>query len=282
MRNKFVVLFPLLIFLSSCAGYTTSSIASGQSEQKQALSVAPTQPFSYEDYAAVLKEYVNERGQVDYELLKENRQKLDQFNAAIGTLSPNTYASWTEQEKIAFLINAYNSLTLEAIIDNYPTKSIRDIPGVWDRKKFKVMGQEMTLDNIEHQILRKEFNEPRVHMALVCASIGCPPLKTEPFVGEKLDEQLDAQARVYLSSPQNFRIDRNPKRVYVSSIFKWFGEDFEKSYGKEQNFEKLNGKETAFLNFISQYLSPDDRDYLTQGGYRVSYLDYDWSLNDQP
>lgn len=276
--NQFLALFPLLLLLTSCTGYSNSSTTIAQ-EQKQESSVVAAQPLNEEDYAEVLKEYVDSSGRVDYEKLKNNRQKLDKFNAAIGFVSPNTYESWTDKEKIAFLINAYNSLTLEAIVDNYPTKSIRDIPGVWDRRKFRVVGQEMTLNDIEHQILRKEFNEPRIHMALVCASIGCPKLRTEPYTGEKLNAQLDEQTRVFLSIPDNFRIDRDSKRVYVSSILKWFGEDFEKSYGKKENFENLNGKETAFLNFISRYLSPAEGEYLTQGGYKVSYLDYDWSLN---
>jgi Protein of unknown function, DUF547 len=277
--NQFLVLFPLLLLLTSCMGYSNSSSLGRQEEQKQESNVVTAQPLNVEDYAEVLKEYVDSSGRVDYERLKNNRQKLDKFNAAIGSVSSATYESWTDEEKIAFLINAYNSLTLEAIIDNYPTKSIRDIPGVWDRKKFKVVGQEMTLNDIEHEILRKKFNEPRIHMALVCASIGCPKLKTEPYTGEKLNAQLDEQTRVFLAIPDNFRIDRDSKRVYVSSILKWFGEDFEKSYGKKANFANLNGKETAFINFISQYLSPAEREYLTQGGYRVSYLDYDWSLN---
>jgi hypothetical protein len=277
--NQLLVLFPLLLLLSSCAVYSSSSTMGRQEEQKQESSVIASQPLNEEDYADVLKTYVDSSGRVDYEKLKNERQKLDKFNAAIGSVPSTTYEPRTDEEKIAFLINAYNSLTLEAIIDNYPTKSIRDIPGVWDRKKFRVIGQEMTLNDIEHQVLRQKFNEPRIHMALVCASIGCPKLRTEPYTGEKLNAQLDEQTRGFLTNPDNFRIDRESKRVYVSSIFKWFGEDFEKSYGKKENFENLNGKETAFLNFISQYLSPAAGEYLTQGGYQVSYLDYDWSLN---
>ncbi|MBE9170552.1 DUF547 domain-containing protein [Pleurocapsales cyanobacterium LEGE 06147] len=276
--NRFLIPLTLLLLLTSCAGYSNSSTMNKQEEQQES-SVVAAQPLNYQDYAEVLREYVDASGRVDYEKLKNNRQKLDKFNAAIGSVTPNIYESWTDEEKIAFLINAYNSLTLQAIVDNYPTESIRDIPGVWERKKFKVIGQEMTLNDIEHETLRKEFDEPRIHMALVCASIGCPKLRTEPFMGEKLNAQLDEQTRVFLANPDNFRIDRDSQRVYVSSIFKWFGEDFEKSYGKKENFANLNGKETAFINFISQYLSPAEREYLTRGGYKVSYLDYDWSLN---
>ncbi len=278
--NRFLVLFTLFLLLTGCTGYSNSS-AQGSQEKQAESTVVAAQPFTYQDYAAVLSQYVDASGRVDYEKLKNNRQKLDKFNAAIGSVARNTYESWTDEEKIAFLINAYNSLTLQAIVDNYPTESIRDIPGVWKRKQYKVIGQEMSLDDIEHEILRKEFDEPRIHMALVCASIGCPKLRTEPYTGEKLNAQLDDQTKVFLAILDNFRIDRPANRVYVSSIFKWFGKDFQQSYGQKENFDNLNGKETAFLNFISQYLSPAAGNYLTQGGYKVSYLDYDWSLNDQ-
>jgi ribosomal protein S18 len=276
-----LALFPLLLILTGCIEESNSSSLGGQEKQKQESSLIATQALTMVDYAEVLKEYVNSSGRVDYKRLKNNRQKLDKFNAIIGSVAPANYESWTDEDKIAFLINAYNSLTLEAIIDNYPTESIRDISGVWDRRKFKVVGREMTLDAIEHEILRKEFNEPRIHMALVCASIGCPKLNTEPFTGENLNTQLDEQTKAFLAIPDNFRIDRSSKQVYVSSIFKWFGEDFEKSYGQKENIVNLNGKETAFINFISQYLMPTEKEYLLRGGYGVSYLDYDWSLNDK-
>jgi hypothetical protein len=276
-----LALFPLLLILTGCIEESNSSSLGGQEKQKQESSLIVTQALTMADYAEVLKEYVDSSGRVDYKRLKNNRQKLDKFNAIIGSVAPANYESWTDEDKIAFLINAYNSLTLEAIIDNYPTESIRDISGVWDRRKFKVVSREMTLDEIEHEILRKEFNEPRIHMALVCASIGCPKLNTEPFTGETLNTQLDKQTKAFLAIPDNFRIDRSSKKVYVSSIFKWFGEDFEKSYGQKENIVNLNGKETAFINFISQYLMPTEKEYLLQGGYGVSYLDYDWSLNDK-
>jgi Protein of unknown function, DUF547 len=276
---RLLLLLPLLIFVTSCTN-NSSSLAIGKSaQQKSESSLVSDRPLNSDNYGAILKEYVDASGQVDYENLKKNRSPLDEFNASLASVSPSLYESWTETEKIAFLVNAYNSLTLAAILDNYPTQSIRDIPGVWDRRKFQVMGQEMTLDYIEHELLRKQFNEPRVHMALVCASIGCPPLRIEPFTGDRLDEQLNEQARIFLGNPNNFRIDRAANRVYISSIFQWFGDDFKATYGLPQNFKNVNGKETAVLNFISQHLSPADRDYLTQGGYRTGYLDYNWSLN---
>jgi hypothetical protein len=219
-------------------------------------------------------------GLVNYQKLKENRQLLDEFNSAIGEVPPSTYQSWTNNEKIAFLINAYNSFTLEAIVDNYPTKSIRNIPGVWKFRKFNVAGEEMTLDEIEHQRLRKQFNQPKIHVALVCAAKSCPFLRKEPFMGAKLEAQLNDQTQTFLAQTNNFQIDRPNNTVYLSSIFKWFGEDFEQTYGQPENIEGFNEKETAIINYVSKYLTPEDKQYLTQGGYNLKYSNYDWSLNE--
>ncbi|MGB3511312.1 MAG: DUF547 domain-containing protein [Microcoleaceae cyanobacterium] len=279
--NKLVLFLLPLLILTGCGGFDSSQNISGQTQQVQQSSTTSAKEFNYQTYASILKEYVNKQGLVDYEKLKENRQKLDEFNGAIGSVKPSEYNSWKDQDKIAFLINAYNSLTLEAIIDNYPTKSIRNIPGVWKIRRFDFVGEKLTLDHIEHQILRKEFNQPGIHVALVCAAISCPLLRKEPYTGEKLISQLDDQARKFIANNQNFRIDRQENTVYLSSIFKWFGEDFEKSYSGNQNIEGLNKKETSIINYSSKYVNLDDKKYLDLGGYKVKYLDYDWSLNVQ-
>ena len=237
--------------------------------------------FNYQAYDSVLQAYVNARGLVNYQELQANRQKLDQFNQSLSRVNSETYKSWSDQEKLAFLLNAYNSLTLQSIIDQNPLKkSIRNIPGVWKRRKFKIAGMEKTLDNIEHDIIRKDFNDPRIHMALVCAAMSCPILRNEAYSAEELDLQLDDQTRKFITSSQGFKIDREQKKVYLSSIFKWYGQDWIASYGTENKFTGSK-KQKAVLNFISQYLNSQDRQYLEQGKYKISYLDYDWSLNKQ-
>jgi len=237
--------------------------------------------FNYQTYNNVLKTYVSDRGLVNYQKLQTNRQKLDQFNQSLAKVNTATYDSWSEPEKLAFLMNAYNSFTLQSIIDQSPLKkSIRDISGVWKRRKFAIAGLEKTLDNIEHDIIRKEFNEPRIHMALVCAAMSCPILRNEAYTAANLDAQLDDQTIKFINSSQGFRIDREKKIVYLSSIYKWYGQDWIPNYGIDNKFAG-NRKEKAVLNFISQYLSSQDRQYLEQGNYKVSYLNYDWSLNKQ-
>lgn len=283
--NNFKILtliVPVFFLISSCATETTplNLKTNNSNSTESGVTLAATEPFSYQNYERVLSTYVDKNGNVNYKALKENRQKLDRFNASLATLSPDDFSGWTEKEKIAFWINAYNSLTLLAIIENYPTKSIRDIPGVWTRLQFNVMGKEVTLDEIEHKILRVQFNEPRIHMGLVCASIGCPILLQEPYTGEKLDRQLDEQTRRFIALNQNFKIDKQDNQVYLSSIFKWFGEDFIPSFKTQDKFAGSD-KERAVLNFVSQYLDESEKEYLMGGKYRVKYLDYDWSLNDK-
>ena len=243
--------------------------------------LATNQSFDYQDYAEVLQAYVDDRGLVDYAGLQANREQLDRFNQSLGRVSPQTYASWNEAEQIAFLSNAYNSFTLQSIIDRVPLEdSIRDIKGVWNRRKFNLAGEEQTLDNIEHDILRKDFNEPRIHVALVCAAISCPPLRNEPYLPQKLDAQLDEQTARFASSIHGFQLDRQDNRVYLSSIFKWYGKDFIETYGTEE----FNGnvQQRAVLNYFSSQLNPQDLQFLQQNDYQVKYLDYNWSLNKQP
>ena len=184
--KKSVLLLIPLIILTSCGRLYNSQNISRQTQQIQQSARTSTKVFNYQKYASILREYVDEQGLVDYKKLKENRQKLDEFNATIGAVTHSQYNAWTDPEKIAFLINAYNSFTLEAIIDNYPTQSIKNIPGVWRVRRFDFVGENLTLDHIEHQILRQEFNQPGIHVALVCAAKSCPLLRTEPYTGEKL------------------------------------------------------------------------------------------------
>lgn len=251
-------------------------------------------PLSYADYAQVLASHVDNKGLVNYKDLMAHPELLNRFVGQIATLKPPVYYAWPEKEKIAFWINVYNALTLKSIIDNYPIKtsgglisslrfpknSIRQIPGVWDKATHTVMDKPMTLDGIEHQVLRKQFKEPRIHMALVCAAKGCPPLRNEPYTGARLDAQLDDQAKIFFANPEKFRIDRNAKKVYLSMIFKWFGADFKEAY-PTGDFQKQEAGVRPVLQFASQHLSPQDADYLKSGDYKISYLNYDWALNEQ-
>lgn len=247
---------------------------------------------SYVYFAEVLARYVNDQGLVDYAGLKENRAGLDAFIVNLAELKPNAYAAWSEPDKIAFWLNAYNAITLASVVDNYPIEpsllrrflypenSIRQIPGVWTEREWIIMGSRYTLDAIEHEVLRVEFEEPRIHAALVCAAMGCPPLRNEPYKGELLIAQLDDQMRRFLAHDNKFRIRRDTGIVHLSPIFRWFGSDFVRS-AKNGVIEGHSAVESAVLFAIADYLAPENSAYLRSGAYTVEYLEYDWSLNDQ-
>ncbi len=249
--------------------------------------------FEYSDYAEVLRAYVDEAGMVDYRGLKAKPERLDAYLEALATLPRPDYEAWDDNAKVAFWLNAYNGLTLKAIIDRYPIKasflrsriypknSIRQIPGVWDKLKFSIMGQELTLSHIEHKILRSEFNEPRIHMAMVCAALGCPPLRQEPYLGTRLSDQLDDQTRRFLGDRRKFRIDRGKRTVLLSPVFKWFGKDFIKTYGSERLPGRHSRANAAVLSFIARYLEEADQRDIRTGRLRVRHLGYDWTLNER-
>ncbi|MEL6469183.1 MAG: DUF547 domain-containing protein [Cyanobacteria bacterium J06623_4] len=280
MKKQYLLLAiaPVLIGLGSCN--ITSSSSTGSAVAQESTAAETIRPDTAA-FASVLSRYVDEQGLVDYAALQTDRQQLDAYNASIAQIGTETYESWSDGDKIALLINAYNSLTLKSIIDESPIKSsIKDIPGVWRFKRHDILQGAQTLNNIEHDILRADFDEPRIHAALVCAAVSCPYLRQEPFTGENLDAQLDDQVRVFLSRSEVLEIDKENGEVKLSAIFDWFGQDWVPSFAPTEGFAGTND-EKAVLNFISGYLNEEDSAYLKAGEYSVGYSDYDWSLNTQ-
>jgi hypothetical protein len=245
---------------------------------------APAQIFdqSHAGLDGVLKRYVAD-GRVNYGGLKEAPQALEAYLDSVAAVPEAQFGAWTQSQQLAFLINLYNAATLKLILDHYPVQSIKDIgnilKGPWDRPVVRVWGKTLTLNQIEHDILRKRYDEPRLHMVLVCAAKGCPRLRGEAYTAERLNEQLDEQARQYLASPAGLAIDRVGKIVYFSSIFKWYGQDFVGKYTPSAGFTGLGKTERAVANFAGAYVTAADRDFLAAGEYAVKYLEYDWSLN---
>ncbi len=176
----------------------------------------------------------------------------------------------TQEEKLSFWINVYNILAVKVVVDNYPVQSIEDVgslfKSVWKRPAGEVAGQARTLDEVEHEILRK-MGEPRIHVAIVCASVSCPDLRKEAFTPDRLNEQLDDQVKMFLENTgKGLKIDAKKKRVYVSSIFKWFEEDFEPQGG--------------VAAFISRYATAAQQKNIEKYGGKLKYLDYNWDLNE--
>ncbi|MFC1600802.1 DUF547 domain-containing protein [Candidatus Sumerlaeota bacterium] len=286
------------IFQAGCCALLalTSTVSSGWASDEAALrpgvAEAGAKVFDYSAYARVLKRHVDELGMVNYRALQKEPQDLGLFLDAAAKLRPAVFAKWDDGDKIALYCNVYNANTLKAILDHYPIKaaglaswrfpasSIRQIPGVWDKLKFELMGSKVTLEHVEHEILRKQFREPRIHMALVCAAKGCPPLRQEPFTGARLDEQLDDQARRYLNSASGLQLKRDEGGLYVSRIFQWFADDFTKAR-PTRRFSGYPEKQRAVLAFIVRYGDKSVGEFLGAKQRSINYVEYDWSLNEQ-
>ncbi|EDY39378.1 conserved hypothetical protein [Cyanobium sp. PCC 7001] len=289
MTFRSLLLLAGVLLLAGCRGGPSLADRANSTPQQQANGTptrpAPRPPLDHSAYARVLERFVDRQGLVDYRGLQQEPRDLEAYVAAITAVEPDRFASWHPSEQIAFLLNAYNALTLASIIEQEPIRaSIRDIPGVWKLRRHTVAGEGMTLDHIEHGILRKRYDEPRIHAALVCAAISCPPLRREPYTGPALDTQLDDQSRLWLSSPQGLVIGRGaqgePGSVAISQIFQWFGDDWKRRYATSERFGDHEGQR-AILNYISGYVSPADQAFLRNGDYRLTHLQYDWSLNQQ-
>ncbi len=221
-------------------------------------------------YGKVLRQFVT-NGLVDYAALKKQPQDLNAYLDKLAAVSETQFNAWSQSEQIAFLVNLYNAATLKLIIDHYPIESIRKIgwllKGPWDQEVVRLFGNKTTLDHVEHGLLRKKYNEPRIHFALVCAALGCPPLRQEPYLASSLDAQLKEQGAQFISNESKNRVDLKKRTVYLSPIFKWFNQDFEKKSG-------------SVVKFVAPYFSGEAREALLKGGFRIRYTDYDWSLND--
>ena len=247
---------------------------------------ANTFDHEYRSFAGLLKSYVR-FPRVDYAALTADRTSLDRAVTELDAPAAGEESAWAPEQRMAFWINAYNAFTLRAIVDNYPIRggwltrsprnSIRQIDGVWTNLKWRAAGRTVTLDDIEHRILRPTFKDARIHFAVNCASISCPPLATEPYRARTLEAQLDAAARLFLASPEGVRVDGNTLRV--SSLFKWYGEDFTEHYPAIVPGSRAE-RERAILGVIAKYGSAAAAELARSGRPAIRYLAYDWSLND--
>ncbi len=187
-----------------------------------AAAPAPAAAFSHATFDRLLKKYVNAQGRVNYKGFKSEQKAFNDYLAQLSKNAPT--ATDSKAEQMAFWINAYNAYTIRLILDNYPLKSIKDIGEPWKKVFFSIGGEKMSLDNIEHGILRKKFDDPRIHFALVCASISCPPLRPEAYTAARLNAQLDDQARDFLNNAGKNKI--TPASAQLSSYFDWYKDDW--------------------------------------------------------
>jgi hypothetical protein len=215
-----------------------------------------TEAFDHAIFNDLLKKHVSSDGNVDYNGFKSDSKTLQSYIDLLKTYQP--IDNWTKDENLAYWINAYNALTIDLILRNYPTKSIKDIKDPWDQRLWKLGNKWQNLNDIEHEILRK-MNEPRIHFAIVCASVSCPKLQNKAFMATNLEEQLTNATKEFLSDRSKNELSEN--NIKLSKIFKWFKKDFEQ-----------NG---SLIDFLNQYT-----EVKISNKAKKRFMDYNWDLND--
>ncbi|HRX77455.1 MAG TPA: DUF547 domain-containing protein [Pirellulaceae bacterium] len=231
--------------------------------------------IDHSQWDLLLKRYVDQAGNVNYTAWKRSAEDVRQLDAYLAHLSQADPRQRAHREAtLAFWINAYNAVTIKGILREYPTTSIRNHTArlfgynIWKDLHLIVGGDSFYLEQMEHEILRK-MSEPRIHFAIVCASKSCPKLRNEAYVAQNLEAQLTENARDFFANANNFRYDPSGQRFYLSSILSWFADDF----GSDQANQ---------LGAIAPYLPiAAAQQAANANAVRLSYLDYDWDLNDQ-
>jgi hypothetical protein len=246
-----------------------------------ASTLAAALDHSHAAWDALLKKHVRyaadgNASRVDYAGFARERAALK------AVLADYSKVAWSKPQQQAFLYNAYNAFTIEKVLTRYPNiRSIRDFGTVfgnpWKDKFFTLFGQPSYLDQIEHEILRKEglYDDPRVHVAVVCASIGCPMLRNEAFVAERLEAQLEDAMRRFMSDRSRNRYNPQAKRLEVSRIFDWYGKDFERGH---RGYTSLRATFARHADLLAD--RPADRAAIRDPNVEVAFLEYDWALND--
>lgn len=256
---------------ASCeAGPTVTVGANVAAAQRVAV-----EKMDHSAWDALLQKYVDERGFVDYSAWKASASDQQALDGYLRHLSSASLGGKTSREaRLAFWINAYNAVTVKGILREYPTTSIRNHTAklfgynIWKDLVLPVDGRNYSLEQIEHEVLRK-MSEPRIHFAIVCASIGCPRLLNRAYTASELDEQLSANAKAFFADKSKFTYDARRRTIQVSPILEWFATDFGATAADQ-------------MRTIAPYLPDDAAKKLAQSGAAsVSYLDYDWNLNDR-
>lgn len=236
--------------------------------------IAPTR-FDYSPWDRVLAAVVASDGKVDYEVLMEQREPLDQFVHHLGAASPESHPDLfpNRDDALAYWINAYNAFTLAAIAEEYPIRSVwktRD-GQFFQRRRHLAGGREVSLDDVEHEVLRGDFREPRIHFAINCGSNGCPAMRPTAYRGAALDETLNRAAESFLGSEWNCRVDHQSQRIFVSRIFKMYAEDFAGKAGSRKEYRR------GVLAFVCRHTGLELQEI---EDYELVYNVYDWGLND--
>lgn len=257
-KLKFLLIYGMAIFfLGSC------------SFRKKSFSTTAESPPSHEQWSNLLAKHVRDNGDVDYKGFIKDSIDLNKYLDLLSNNAPDPN-KWTDEERLAYWINAYNAFTIQIVIRHYPIDGIKEIASglsipfvstTWDIKFIELGGERINLNRIEHGIIRNEFEEPRIHFAVNCASVSCPILRNEAYNADNLEEQLEDQVKTFINDPSRNKFISEEK-AEVSKLFTWFAGDFKK-------------KDKSIIDFINRYsyqkLKPEAE---------LSYLEYNWGLND--
>lgn len=235
--------------------------------------------FDHGALDGLLKTFVNDEGRVDYAGLQRERAKLDAYLATLSAAAPLSFGG--DNERLAFWINAYNAFTLAGALDDVykKAKGVKEVAGFFDKKRRRVAGADLTLDEIEKR--GRDLNDARIHFAVVCASTSCPKLQRFAYAGATLEEQLTRVSREFLNDPaRGLKVDRGGNSIHLSSIFKWYAGDFTGSSSLLARVKaEVSGGE--ILEYVKKYAPEDAVKFINESKPSVKYLDYDWSLNAQ-
>ncbi len=237
--------------------------------------------FDHAPWDRVLQARVNALGEVDYKGLKANRQDLDEYVRRLAEASPVSQPQRfrKREEQLAYWINAYNAFVMRGVIDRYPTDSVRSLGfayGFFRRKDYTAGGAKISLLDLEDDILRKQYKDPRIHFAIVCASISCPFLWREAFVGDKLEEQLEQAARAFVNQKRNLTINAAANEITLGAVYglRDYEQDFQVVAGP-------GGTRGTLLDYVRRYASEDHRKRLDGlKRPRIKFYEYDWSINE--
>ncbi len=219
--------------------------------------------FDHSGFDLILKKYVNEKGFVEYNGISKDKN----FYKYLSQLANTDAGKFSNTDKLAFYINAYNAFVIKNVIDNMPINSPMDVEGFFKKKIFNVAGEELTLDEIEYQKVLK-INSVLPHFGLVCAAKSCPKLLNHTYEGKTVVSQLCENAKKYLNDTSQNRLDRKNKILYLSELFKWFGKYFEEEYG-------------SLINFVTKFINESDKKFLEENKVKLKFLNYNWELNAQ-
>jgi hypothetical protein len=238
-----------------------------------ATAFADLQAGSPADYDAILKKYVK-GDYFQYGKLTRSKEDVARFERFMQWQAKADVKKLSRGDQIAFYINAYNSCCIKAILDNYPVHTPKDVDGFFDKLKFEVAGEKLTVSEIEYDRLIANYKDMRAHFAVVCADRGCLPLKASAYTGKSLDKDLESAAKKFVGDERHFKVDKESGEIQISKIFEWYGPKFLNDPDRPVNADKPE-------LYLTHWVDKDVRKLLESGRYKLKIIEWDWTLNEK-